>query len=312
MSFMMKVDSHQHIWTEPLLDALERRERLPLVRRDGGVTVLHSAGELPYVIDVEAEAPARRAARVRDDGLDLAVIAISSPIGIEALPRGEALPLIDAHLHGVLALGPEFAAWGPIAVDGAEADDVDGLLERGCVGVSLPAGALAGPQWLERIGEVLERVERRAVPLLVHPGRAPGQHVHAADLDEPLWWRPLTEYVSQMQAAWLTFASLGRREHPDLKVVFTMLAGGAPLQSERLAVRGGPLVDLQDPNSFYETSSYGPVAVETMARRVGAAQLVYGSDRPVVEPQFTGHDRSMQINAGELLSGAGHLLAAHA
>ncbi len=58
----MKVDIHQHIWTDPLLRALAARTQVPLVERAGGTTVLQSAGELPYVIDVAAEAPEVRAA----------------------------------------------------------------------------------------------------------------------------------------------------------------------------------------------------------------------------------------------------------
>jgi hypothetical protein len=123
-----------------------------------------------------------------------------------------------------------------------------------------------------------------------------------AEFGEPAWWRPLTDYVSQMQAAWLTFAAFGRREHPDLKILFAMLAGGAPLLSERLASRGGPQFDLRDPYTYYETSSYGPAAVEMMARRVGPAQLVYGSDRPVVEPTPTGREHELQTNAAGLLA----------
>jgi predicted TIM-barrel fold metal-dependent hydrolase len=302
----MLVDAHQHIWTKPLLDRLAERDVLPLVRYEDGLTVLHSAAESPYVIDVPSEAPGERAGRVREEGLDVAIIAISSPIGIEALPRESALELIDAHLDGVLALPSEFAAWGPVAVDRAEPDEVDALLVRRCVGISLPAGALASPDALERLGPVLERVAQRDAPLFVHPGRGPGQRPAPSEFGEPLWWRALTDYVSQMQAAWFTFATLGRREHPDLKVVFAMLAGGAPLLAERLDARGGPRVDLRDPNVFYETSSYGPAAVEMSAHRVGEAQLVYGSDRPVIDPQRTGRDRLLQAN------GAGLLTAVHA
>ena len=60
-------------------------------------------------------------------------------------------------------------------------------------------------------------------------------------------------------------------------------------------------IDLLDRNTFYETSSYGPAAIEMMARRVGESQLIYGSDRPVIEPQPTGQDRLLQLNAGDLL-----------
>jgi 6-methylsalicylate decarboxylase len=218
------------------------------------------------------------------------------------LPRESALGLIDAHLAGVEALPEEFEAWGPIAIDGADADDVDALLDRGCIGISLTAGALAGPERLDQLGPVLERISHRGAPLFVHPGRAPGEVTMPAEFGEPLWWRPLTDYVFQMQAAWLTFTALGRREHPDLRIVFGMLAGGAPLLSERLIARGGPSVELDDPNTFYETSSYGPVAVEMTARRVGDNQLVYGSDRPVIDPQPTGRDRRLQSNSGDLLT----------
>jgi predicted TIM-barrel fold metal-dependent hydrolase len=296
----MRIDVHQHIWTEPLLDGLAARDTLPLIRREDGLTVLHSAAEQPYVIDVASEAPERRAALVRADGLDVALTAISSPIGIECLPRESAQELIDAHLEGVAALPDVFAAWGPVALDGADPDDVDVLLDRGCIGVSLPAGALAGPDQLECVGPILARAAARHVPVFVHPGGAPGHRGAEAAFGEPLWWRAMTDYISQMQAAWLTFASLGRRDHPELRIVFTILAGCAPLLSERLAIRGGPVVDLRDPVTFYEMSSYGPAAVETMARIVGERQLLYGSDRPVVDPEPTGRELLLQSNAERL------------
>ncbi len=296
----MRIDVHQHIWTDHLLDALEARRTLPFVRRSRGLTVLHAAGEQPYVIDREAESPWRRAGLVDNDDVDLALVALSSAIGVEALPREQADELIEAHLEGALALPGGFAAWGPIALDRHDPDDVDRLLARGCAGICLPAGALSGPDALASISPLLERVAAREAPLFVHPGPAPGWLPAEATLSEPLWWRPLTDYVAQMQAAWLTFAALGRREHPQLRVLFAMLAGGAPLLSERLIARGGPSVDLRDPLTFYDNSSYGPVAVEAMARRVGGEQLVYGSDRPVVEPIPTGREVLLAENSAQL------------
>jgi len=266
---------------------------------------LHCVGEQPYLIDVDAESPDRRARLVREDAIDVALIAVSSPIGIEALPREGSQALLQAHMAGVAALGAEFAAWGPLALEEPDPDDVDDLIAGGCVGISLPAGALAGPERLQVIGPVLERVAARAVPLLVHPGPAPRQSVPEGSLNEPLWWRALTDYVAQMQAAWLTFAACGRREHPNLVLLFAMLAGGAPLLAERLAARGGPAVDLHDPGVFYDTSSYGPGAIEAMARRVGPEQLVYGSDRPVVEPARTGREALLQATGARLMARMG-------
>jgi predicted TIM-barrel fold metal-dependent hydrolase len=299
-----QLDLHQHFWSEPLLDALAMRHRLPFVRRADGLTVLHSANERPYVIDLRSETPDRRRCLLHEDGIERVLIALSSPIGIEALPEADAAELIGAHLDGVLALGDEFAAWGPIAVDRPGPDQVDRLLARGCVGVSLPAGALAGDAALDRIGPLLERVALNGVPVLVHPGPTAdvGRGACEASLAEPLWWRALTDYVAQMQAAWLTFAARGRREHPRLAIVFAMLAGLAPLQRERLATRGGPSIDLRDRNVFYDTSSYGDEAIEAMVRCVGAEQLVYGSDRPVIEPLASRRDAALRANGAELLA----------
>lgn len=295
----MRIDVHQHIWTEPLIEALAGRETLPFVRRSRELTLLHSAGEQPYLLDLGAEAPERRAELVAEDGLELALVALSSPIGIEALPRREALALIDAHLDGVAALGSAFAAWGPLTL-APEPDDVDRLLARGAIGVSLPAPALAGYGALEAVGPVLRRIAEAGVALFIHPG-VPAPHGCGERLGEPLWFSALTDYVAQMNAAWMTFATRGRREHPELTVLFAMLAGGAPLHLERLAARGGPPVDLRDPLTFYDSSSYGPGAIEAVAVRVGSEQLVFGSDRPVIEPVSTGRDRLLQEQGSALV-----------
>jgi 6-methylsalicylate decarboxylase len=300
---VVRVDVHQHVWTEPLIEALSARRSLPFIDRVDGLTVLHCAGERPYVIEVAGESAESRRALLARDGVDRAIVALSSPIGIESLPRERAEKLIHAHLAGVGALGDGFSAWGPLALRESDPDDVDAVLERGCVGVSLPAGALAGAHALEAIRPVLRRVADRGVPLFVHPGPVRSTGCWEASLAEPLWWPALTDYVAQMHAAWLAFAALGRRAHPELVVVFAMLAGCAPLQRERLITRGGPAVDLGDDRVFYDTSSYGPDAVGAMAGRVGAAQLLYGSDRPVVEPMATQRDRALQANAGRLFAG---------
>jgi hypothetical protein len=296
----MRVDVHQHLWTEPLVDALARRSCLPFARHDGGLCTLHLAGENPSAVDLGSEQPARRAALAQRDGIDRALIALSSPLGIEALPRSEARALIEAHLDGVQALGEPFGVWGPLALDGLDADDVDALLERDCVGVSLPAGAFGPPPSMDLLDPVFARLEQLDAPLFVHPGPGLRWSAAACSLSDPLWWPALTSYVAQMQAAWLAFGALARRSHPRLRVVFAMLAGGAPLLTERLESRGGPPLDVRDPRTFYDTSSFGPAAIEAMARRVGGEQLLYGSDRPVIDPTPSGREALLRENAGWL------------
>ncbi len=300
----MRVDVHQHLWTPPLAAALRERTELPLIAGDGDLLTVHCAGEQPWMLDIRGESVARRTALLDQDGLEAAIIAISSPIGIEALEREAALELIDRHLDGVAALGPRFGAWAPLVTDHPEPDDVDRLLARGPVGISVTAGAIATPARLADLRPVLTRVADLGLPLFIHPGRAIGDPVTHAGLAEPLWWRALTGYVAEMQAAWLSWVSAGATEHPGLQVIFAMLAGLAPLQAERLASRGGPPIDLVDPNVFYDTASYGLDAIEALTARVPTLQLLYGSDRPVIEPTESLLTPTLQTNAGRLFGAA--------
>jgi hypothetical protein len=285
-----RVDVHQHLWSEPLVRALALRDVLPFVREEHGLTVLFLAGERPYVIERSSETPERRAELVREDGLSKALVCLSSPLGIEGLARADALALIDAYHDGALALGDPFGVWGALALDGAGPGDVERALERGCVGLSLPAGALSSVAGLARLRSVLLALEAADAPLFVHPGpglggsRALAPALAEPSLADPLWWSALTLYVSDMQAAWLAFLGAGRAEHPRLRVVFSMLAGLAPLHAERLRSRGCLSAPSHDRLVFYEISSYGPAAVGQMADAVGAEQLLYGSDRPVADP----------------------------
>ena len=211
------------------------------------------------------------------DGLGRALIAPSVPLGIEALPAAEAEPLLEAYHDGVAALPPVFGGWAAIGLAQPDPGALARRLDAGFAGACVAADALGGPEGFERLGPVLETLERRAAPLLVHPGPATG-----GSPGVPGWWPALTSYVATMQAAWHGFAVWGRPAHPRLRVCFAMLAGLAPLQRERLVARGGRAV--RDPGVFLETSSYGTRAVDAVLREVGVDQLVHGSDRPVVAP----------------------------
>ena len=277
----MRTDVHQHLWPEALLEALSRRRRPPFLRTDGDGTRLTLAGEpdcpvLPADHDVSA-----RAELVAADGLDLALVCLSSPLGIECLPPDEAATLLAAYHDGVAALPPAFAGWAAAALVEPDPLAVAAELDRGFVGLSLPAGAVASPAGLERVGPLLELLERRGLPLLVHPGPAPWSPFPAAGAGDPAWWPALTTYVAQMNAAWHAFHAVGRSSHPTLRVLFPMLAGGGPLHAERLARRGGGVGGV-DPLVYLDASSYGPRGLDAVVRVVGIDQIVYGSDRPVI------------------------------
>jgi hypothetical protein len=184
----------------------------------------------------------------------------------------------------VRELPARFGAWGAVGLAHVRAGDVDSLLDRGMVGISLPAGALTTLEGLARCAPLLARLEKRSAPLLVHPGPAPWGPPSSGGTAVPYWWPALTRYVAQMNAAWHAFIAWGRPAHPHLRVVFVALGGGAPLHVERLSARGGPAHAAVDPLIFFDTSSYGGRALDAVVRCVGVDQLVHGSDRPVAQP----------------------------
>ena len=270
---MPRTDLHQHLWPDDLLRGLAARGAPPRLRSDDRGWVLELAGEPPAVADLAVHDPA-----TRTDGLDRIVVAPSTPLGIESLPAREAQSLLDAYHAGVLALGEPFALWASVPLAAPAADEVEGLLDAGAVGLCLPAEALVSPPALDRVAPLLERLADCDAPLLVHPGAAAGH------LCVPTWWPAMTSYVASMHAAWLAWAAWGRAAHPRLKVVWAMLAGCAPLHAERLGARGGPAHAVHDELAWFDVSSYGPRAIDAMLRVVGVDRLVLGSDRPVVDP----------------------------
>jgi hypothetical protein len=300
-----RYDLHQHLWPEPFLAALERRTDAPALRRErDGTTTLVLAGEPAAPFSAAPHDGDRRREDLRADGIDRALVCLSSPLGIEALPRAEAQPLLDAWHDGVFALGEPFGVWGAVALDDARAADVEALLDRGAAGISLPAGAFVTPRAVAGVLPLLRALEARDRPLLVHPGAVP------AGTPAPPWWPASVGYVAELHAAWHGFAAWARPELEALRVVFVALAGAAPLHLERVAGRGGPALAAFDPLTFYDTSSYGPRAIEAVGGVVGLDQLVHGSDRPVLDAPLrhglgaAGDHALTTTNPARLLTGA--------
>ncbi|MGS2640931.1 amidohydrolase [Streptosporangium sp. G12] len=288
----MTVDVHQHLWTPAFVDALRRRTTAP--RLDGWT--LHLDGEPAYEVDPADHDLTGRLAL--NSGLDLALVSLSSPLGIESLPPDDAWPIIDAYHEDALALPAPFGAWAATCLseidparlaktldarDGVQNDAKDAKDAKddggargvgpGFAGLQLPATAVRDAVGLAGVAPLLDVLTERDLPLFVHPGPA-------TEPEGPGWWPAVVPYVQQMHAAWYAFAAFGRARHPRLRVCFSLLAGLAPLHSERLANRGGEGRGQVDPGLFLETSSYGPRAIDAIVRELGVDIVVSGSDRP--------------------------------
>ncbi|GAA3006551.1 amidohydrolase [Streptosporangium longisporum] len=318
----MSVDVHQHLWTPAFVDALRRRTTAPFL--DGWT--LHLDGEPPYRVDPATHDLTRRLAL--DADLDLALVSLSSPLGVESLPPEESWPVIDAYHEDALALPAPFGAWAATCLGeidparlaktldtaGAGQDGalgaVQGFTGRGFAGLQLPATAVSDAEGLDRVAPLLDVLTERDLPLFVHPGPAPAAPAGrtASGPGEPGWWPAVVPYVQQMHAAWYAFTTFGRARHPRLRVCFALLAGLAPLHSERLANRGGEGRGRVDTDLFLETSSYGPRAIDAIVRELGVDVVVSGSDRPyATAPDPTLGDAAWHAiavtNPGRLLNG---------
>ena len=268
---------HQHLWPAPFVEALRRRNRPP---RLAGWT-LQLEGEPDYAVRPEDHGVARRVSMAGDDGLDLALVSLSSPLGIEWLPESEALELLSAYHEGSLALPRPFGVWAATCLSEIDPRALECVLQRGCVGLQLPATALLDAAGYERCRPLLDVLERRGRPLLIHPGAAPALE------GAPSWWAALVPYVQQMHQAWFAFREHGRPRHPRLRVCFAILGGLAPLHGERSAARGGGRGAV-DGDVFVETSSYGARAIDATIRVLGVDVVVHGSDRPYTPPPEAG------------------------
>ena len=274
----MRIDVHQHLWPGALIDQLRRRSQPPRLQ---GWTLL-TAAEPPFEVCPDDHDAGHRAALAARDGLDLVVLGLSSPLGIESLPPEQARPLLDAYHDGIGELGAPYACWAAPCLTEMDGKYLGEQLDRGCVGLQLPATALADEPGYRRCAPLLDEVAGRDLPLFIHPGPAA-----AAGPGAPAWWAAVVSYVDQLHAAWFAFRAFGRPAYPQLRVCFAALAGLAPLHGERLAARSGhagPGLAAVDQNLFAETSSYASRAADAVVRVLGADLLVFGSDRPYAQP----------------------------
>jgi hypothetical protein len=256
---MPTVDMHQHLWPEGLLEALARRTRPP---RLAG-TVLELAHERSTEIDVGAHDLEARLALLDRSEIDVAVVSLQPTIDIDE-------ELGAVYENGIREL---VAASSGRLVALAVGRGVDGF-PGACVG----APELAS---LDAIASRLDDLERRGAFLFVHPGPA------RPPAGAPQWWPAVVDYTAQMQAAYAAWLASGAQRWPDLRVVFAILAGGAPFQFERLSSRGVAGRELLHENVYFESASYGRRALEVCLATFGVSQLCFGSDTPVIDPQPT-------------------------
>ena len=256
---MATYDVHQHLLPVTLIEALRGRGESP---RIVGGTLELAEGTFPF--DERDHDPGERIALLDQDGIDVAIISLAPTMETEGKPDLE-----DAYNEGIRDVIAE--AGGRLRAFAA-----GGCLD-GFAGVCVSAQTV-----VNGLGALPDALVRAGQALFVHPG-PPG----APPADTPPWWTAVVDYSAQMQAAYFAWLADGVERHPELDVVFAVLAGGAPVQLERLRSRGGDPEPTRHPRIHLDVASYGARALELCLTALEPAQLVYGSDRPVVDARPT-------------------------
>ena len=199
-------------------------------------------------------------------GIDTAVVSLQPTLGFDTLDAAEREHLELTWEDGIL----ELAAAAP----GRITPLASGRPRAGFAGVSVGADRLDD---LDELAPVLDAL-RGSGFLFVHAASSPPPAA------APAWWPAVVDYTSQMQRAYFAWLAHAQERWPDVTVVFAILAGGAPVQLERLASRGVDVRSTLHRNVFLDTASYGRRALELCIETFGVEQLVFGSDAPVVDP----------------------------
>jgi hypothetical protein len=247
-------DLHQHLWPPSVIRALEARDELPRLR---GTSLQLPSGQ--WDVDLRVHDLDRRLADLDRDEVDVALV--SCPPTMELTPD-----VIDAYHEGIGEIVA--AAHGRIRALAYETA-LDGF-----------AGTSIAPRLLEDLAALeplLRELDRTGGVLFVHPEYA------TAPPGAPDWWAPVVDYTAQMQAGYAAWLAFGADAWPRLRVVFSILAGGAPVQLERLASRGVDTRTVLHENVFLDTASYGERALELALATYGVDNVVYGSDWPVID-----------------------------
>lgn len=267
------IDVHQHLWPQALVGALRARRTPP--RLEGWTLVLD--GEPPYEIDPQDHDLVSRIAQ-EPDGRSSILMSLSTPLGIENLPPDQSASLLDAWRAGVAQWSVPVGAWTAANAIEPDLTAMKADFDAGFVGLQVGADLLRTPAALEALAPVLTVCAEADKPVFVHPGPV------ASAAGTPTWWAPVVDYVAQLQAAWWSWHAVGRPLLPGLRICFAAGAGLAPIHHERLTARGGGQLGPVDRDTFVETSSYGPQAIDALIRVLGVDTLVLGSDRPYAEP----------------------------
>jgi aminocarboxymuconate-semialdehyde decarboxylase len=288
------VDVHTHMLSEDWLALLEREggryrlEHVPGGQRavtvSGAPFMTLTAGMLDYEMRIRA---------MDEAGVDIAIVSLTCPnVYFGAMDvSARAARLVNDDMAAAQARYPDrirFLASLPWQYPKAALDELERAVGRGAVGVMVLANIAGESLTSARFAPVWEEIDRRALPVLVHPSAPPG--VEAMDM---------TAYnlVASLGFAFDTTLALGRMvldgfmdRYPHLALIAAHGGGALPFLKGRLdqwhksfpacreRIAAPPSAYLE--RLYYDAVVYTADALEMCVATAGSEHVLYGSDYP--------------------------------
>ena len=253
---MTSTDIHQHLWPPSFFSALAKRSQPPRLRGRS----LELVDAPAWRLDVASHDLDTRLALLDRFELDRAVVSLQPTLGVDR-------ELMEIWEEGILELA---AAAGRRIVPLAACEP-----RHGFAGLCVSGAELLD---LNALASRLDALASSGGWLFVHPGPA------VTPAGRPPWWPAVVDYTAEQQAAYIGWLAAGAARWPGLDVVFAILAGGAPIQLERMVARGVDERSAMLPHIWFDMATYGRRALDLAMSTFGVEPMLFGSDIPVLDP----------------------------
>jgi aminocarboxymuconate-semialdehyde decarboxylase len=288
------IDVHTHMFTRRWMELL-RSSGSPyriVVRPDGQEEVYR--GETPVVLPQPGHFDyGQRIATMDEVGIDLSVVSLTCPNvywGGEAIST-EAARESNASMAEAQHAYPSRIRWFaslPWQYPERAVEELARACDEGAVGVMVIANIAGRSLTEETFAPVWREIDRRALPVLVHPGEPPGADLMDLGLYD-LSWSVGFMFDTTLAITRMVFDGFLDR-HPDLSLIAAHGGGTLPYLVGRF--EKGDEVELPSRRRmtakpteylrrmFYDCITYDLGALRYLVSVVGADRVLFGTDWP--------------------------------
>jgi aminocarboxymuconate-semialdehyde decarboxylase len=291
---MPVIDVHTHIFTHKWLDLLKQKGGAYNIqtRPDGQQEIFR--GDTPVVIPQKGHFDYDLRIKHMDEaGIDISVVSLTCPNmywGDQETSCRAAFESNDT-MAEAQAAHPDRIRWFtslPWEYPEAALEELKRTCEKGASGVMVLAN-IAGRSLTDPMFEpIWAEINRRALPVLVHPTDPPG--VDLMDMTKyDLSWSVGFMFDTTLAITRMIFDGFFDR-YPDLKIIASHAGGTLPYLAGRFAkgdeveipqrrrMQRKPIDYLR--HIYYDCISYNPASLEFLISVVGADQVMFGTDWP--------------------------------